>query len=251
MSITSYETELSDWFGSRLGQYVYDSEKRIIDSMIADVFGYNAVQIGLPELDYLSTSRVSNKFVLSSTDRGALKALPELVPIRSSSVDLIVMPHAIENSQSPHDLVREAERVLLPGGVIIFSGFNPHSMWGIMNAAISMSKISAPWVGKYLTIRRLKDWCKLLSIELDAGRMCCYRPPIQSNRVMHRLAPLESIGDRWFPMFAGVYVVKGVKCVSGMRLVMDSFKRPRVSRYATQVAQRHVAKVIPFRKVDS
>ena len=72
MSIISYETELSDWFDSQLGQYVYDSEKCIIDSMVADVFGYNAVQIGLPELDYLSTSRVPNKLVLSSTDRGAI-----------------------------------------------------------------------------------------------------------------------------------------------------------------------------------
>ncbi|MBL8443641.1 MAG: SAM-dependent methyltransferase, partial [Zoogloeaceae bacterium] len=51
------ERELSEWLESPQGQYLLAWEKAAFDEMVADIFGYNAVQVGLPGLPLLEHSR--------------------------------------------------------------------------------------------------------------------------------------------------------------------------------------------------
>ena len=52
------EQELARWLRSPLGRYVVDWESTQIDSEVADIFGFNAVQIGLPQQDFLRANRI-------------------------------------------------------------------------------------------------------------------------------------------------------------------------------------------------
>ena len=67
--------------------------------------------------------------------------------------------------------------------------------------------------------RRLRDWLRLLSFEVEAGRFGCYRPPVASQKWLSRFAWMERAGERWWPVFGAAYFVVAVKRVRGMRLV--------------------------------
>ncbi len=43
--------ELAEWFQTPPGQYVLRWEQAQFDAVVADVFGYNALQVGLAELE--------------------------------------------------------------------------------------------------------------------------------------------------------------------------------------------------------
>jgi hypothetical protein len=70
----------------------------------------------------------------------------------------------------------------------------------------------------------------LLGIEIAAGRMCCYIPPVVSDRWIERVAFMEAAGDRWWPFAGGVYFLHGVKRVQGMRVIMPQWKTARASK---------------------
>jgi hypothetical protein len=55
---------------------------------------------------------------------------------------------------------------------------------------------------------------------------------------------MEKAGDRWWPICGGVYVVRAVKRVRGMRLVTPSWKNGRTTaRALAPVARREPATV--------
>jgi len=51
------------------------------------------------------------------------------LPLASQSVDLVVLPHVLESHDHPHEVLRETERVLMPEGQVVISGFNTGSLW--------------------------------------------------------------------------------------------------------------------------
>jgi len=70
-----------------------------------------------------------------------------------------------------------------------------------------------------IAFTRMKDWLKLLGLELEQGSFGCYRPPFSSERWLSRHAFMELAGARWWPVFGAVYCVTAIKRAHGMRLV--------------------------------
>ena len=108
-----------------------DWELAQFDSAVDDVFGFRAVQIGLPEVDFLRQNRIPYRFTLALEPGAALAADPLQLPLASQSVDLVVLPHVLEGHPNPHDVLREVERVLMPEGQVVISGFNTASLWRV------------------------------------------------------------------------------------------------------------------------
>ena len=93
-------------------------------------------------IDFLKNNRIGLKVaaeptlrpltqLLETDDRTPLQMLFEAMPFESESIDLVVMPHALEVSEDPHALLREVYRILIPGGRVILTGFNLMSLWGL------------------------------------------------------------------------------------------------------------------------
>ncbi|MGB7543253.1 MAG: methyltransferase domain-containing protein [Burkholderiales bacterium] len=220
---------LSDWFETPAGRYVLAWEQTQFDSAVEDVFGFNAVQAGLPQLDFLRESRMPLK-LQAGLDRGCcLRADPGQLPLASQSIDLLVLPHVLEFSPRPHQILREAERVLMPEGSIVISGFNPLSLWGAKRA-LGWKRNEHPWCGRFIGLVRLKDWLALLGFELNGGRFGCYAPPFSQSRWLQRSAFMEKAGDRWWPICGGAYVVRAIKRVTGMRLVTPAWRNKLAAR---------------------
>src|SRR6476620_2322904 len=107
-------SSLSEWFATPLGAYVLGWELAQFDSAVDDVFGYRAVQVGLPEVAFLRHNRIPFRTWVALEPGAALAADPLQLPLASQSNDLIALPHALEFHPNPHEVLREAERVLIP-----------------------------------------------------------------------------------------------------------------------------------------
>jgi SAM-dependent methyltransferase len=219
MSIPGLET----WLESPQGRYVLDWEHTKLDAALSDVFGFNALQLGLPQQAFLRGNRIPLRQTLSDSGPAHLRCAFTDLPIASQSVDLVVLPHVLEFYPEPHQILREVERILIPEGQLLILGFNPHSLWGLRRR-LPGRPAGFPWNGQYLSPLRLKDWLKLLNFELDRGAFGLYAPPCKSARWLQRWRFMELAGNRWWGFAGSVYLLRAVKRVCGMRLILPAWK---------------------------
>jgi SAM-dependent methyltransferase len=224
-------SSLSGWFSTAQGAYVLDWELSQFDSAVEDVFGFRAVQVGLPQVDFLRQNRIPFRFSLALEPGAALAADPLQLPLASQSVDLVALPHTLEEHAHPHEVLREAERVLMPEGQLVISGFNTASLWR-MRQMFTARQAGAPWDLKFLGVLRLRDWLRVLGFELNGGKFGCYAPPFRQALWLERFSFMEKAGARWWPIAGGVYVVRAVKRTHGMRLITPAWRRERARRRA-------------------
>ena len=236
MSTLSNVQSAAAWITTPLGRYVLESELKYVDETVADVFGFNALQLGLPEHDFLRASRIPLKCRVAPAGPAGLHARFRDLPIASNSVDLLLLPHVLEFSVNPHQILREVQRILMPEGHAVIMCFNPRSLWGLRRA-FNRTPDVYPWDGQFVALSRLKDWLALLELEITAGRMGCYVPPFAQKKWIRRFSFMEAAGDRWWPIAGGVYFLHVVKRVRGMRLI--------VPKWREQAARRGNLAVVP------
>ena len=262
---------LQDWFQTPPGRYLLAWERAQFDSTVADIFGYHALQLGLPELDALSANRMPHRWLAASTVlqpatpagldpahrtqggvqdrprpmRAALMADFAALPFPANSLDLVVLPHALELNVDPHATLREVERVLVPEGRVVISGMNPASLWGLrqrrahLYRRFGVGELFLPEAGDYIGYWRMRDWLRLLSFEVEVGRFGCYRPAVASEKWLKRFEWMDRAGQRWWPILGAVYFLVAVKRVRGMRLVGPAWKTaPSRSGAPVSVANR-------------
>ncbi len=292
---------LQYWLQTPPGRYALAWEQAQIDQVVADIFGYYALQLGNPALQGLGNNRMPHRWLALDAAEPAeppwpgmhpacllpehyggepVYAEPGLVdavgnaaaaelqpsdtapapteppprstpehlqcdftalPFPAQSLDLVVLPHTLEWVDDPHACLREVDRVLVPGGQVVISGFNTWSLWGMRQL---VGRVGGGWYlpqhGEFLAPRRVRDWLRLLSFEVTQGRFGCYRPALCSPLWLNRWRFMDQAGDRWWPVFGAVYFLAAIKRVPAMRLVGKVETRTRRRAVALQpVAQRH------------
>ncbi len=221
------------WAASPPGRTVLSWEQAQLDALVSNIFGYHAVQLGLAQLNTLRENRMSchtlaldtipdgrERLFLEDSFNSIIQCdFPEL-PFATHSIDLLVMPHTLELTREPHQLLREAARALLPEGQIVMTGFNPYSLWGARHALGDRHRQPCmPGPYPLISLSRLKDWLKLLGLQPDRGHFGVYTPPFNTERWLNRYHFLETAGRRWWPIFGAVYIITAIKRVRGMRLI--------------------------------
>ena len=212
---------VGEWLDTPLGQYLLEREQAYYDRAVADVFGYNAFQLGMPELDLLRASRIPLRCRVATHGDADLRADFRDLAIATNSADLVLLPHVLEFAEHPHQILREVARVLMPEAHIVISGFNPFSLWGVRRRFHRRGDF--PWRGRFMTLMRVKDWLALLGFEVIGGQMACYAPPSRQQKWLERFRFMEAAGDRWWPIAGGVYFLQAVKRVRGVRLIMPKW----------------------------
>ena len=258
---------LADWLETPAGRYLLDWERSHFDEAVSDIFGYHALQLGLPTLDALQANRMPHQWLSltealasrlesagsmvpapRSSRRAALMTESAALPFPESSLDLVVMPHTLELSADPHATLREVERVLVPEGRVVISGFNPTSLWGMRQRRghfynrFSQGKLYLPQGGDMIGHWRLRDWLRLLNFEVESGRFGCYRPALTSQKWLDRFDWMDSAGRRWWPILGAVYFIVAVKRVRGMRLLEPAWKHRKLPAGAPAVVASKAGK---------
>lgn len=101
---------IHDWVQTPAGRYLLDWERTHVDAAVADIFGYHALQLGLPELDGLQANRMPHQWLATETlyvpDDRVVKQAAVLcdfsaLPFAPASLDLVILPHTLEFSADP------------------------------------------------------------------------------------------------------------------------------------------------------
>jgi len=243
---------LQEWFQTPPGRYLLTWEQSQFDQAVADLFGYHALQLGVAEIDGLRANRMSHRWLAlpqlpdeatanpnvampmpAVSPRIALISDSTALPFSANSLDLVLLPHTLELSLDPHATLREVERVLVPEGRVVICGFNPASLWGLRQRRAQLYKklgfgqLFLPESGDFLSYWRLRDWLRLLSFEVESSRFGIYRPGMRDETWLERFRWLDSLGDRWWPIFGAAYFMVAVKRVRGMTMLGAEWKRTK------------------------
>jgi SAM-dependent methyltransferase len=216
---------LRSWYTTPLGRLLEQAERRELDDLLPGLFGYHALQIGAAcAAPLLGASPIRHRLVIDQDPAApscGLAASAAALPIASDSVDAVVLHHVLEFAADPHRALREVERILIPEGKVVIVSFNPFSTWGL-RGWLRRRRGDAPWCGRFFSAPRVRDWLALLGFDLLESRHRLFRPPLQSPRLMRRLAFLEHWGYRWWQPLGGIHIL-----VARKRVVTLTPIRPR------------------------
>ena len=211
---------MHDWFQTPPGRYVINWERGQFDQAVADLFGFNALQLGMPDLDALASNRMPQRWLAldqaaparargagSDEAAGAGGAWQRLalhtdyaaLPFPAASLDLVLLPHALELNPDPHATLREVERVLVPEGRVIICGLNPASLWGLRQRRaqllrrLGVGELYLPDAGEFIGYWRLRDWLRLLNFEVETARFGAYSPAVRTEKWLRRLRWMDPV----------------------------------------------------------
>lgn len=215
-------SRLQAWFHTPLARSALACERLVAARMAERLFGARLLQIGLwnESTPLLEACRVGHSLVVNP--RGPVDMVAELdaLPVRSASVDAVVMPHTLECVPNPHGTLREAERVLVDGGHLLLTGFSRYSLWGFREL------LRRPPFGAdsgLIAERRVGDWMRLLGFELMELERYHYRPPVNHDSLLRRTRWLEHWGRSRLP---GPWPAGGYAALFRKQAVGATFVRP-------------------------
>jgi SAM-dependent methyltransferase len=166
----------------------------------------------------------------------------------------VVLPHTLELSEDPHMALREVERVLVPEGRVVIAGLNPLSLWGARQMRVRALRrftggsLYLPDVGEFIGYRRMRDWLRLLSFEVESAQFGCYRPAVRSTEWLERFAWVDPLGAKWWPIFGAAYFLVAIKRVHGMRLLGPAWRTGKARVASTVPVARRADPSGPVRK---
>jgi SAM-dependent methyltransferase len=209
---------LLEWLRTPLGTRLYAIERKLAGEALAQVFGWQLLQIGLwgDEDGLIAEARTQRKSVLAwhgqraASSLATIRSRTDALAVASDSVDAVLLPHTLEYEPDPHEILREVGRVLSGEGHLIVLGFRPMSSWGMRHLFARAG--FPPGLERTIGEGRLRDWLKLLGFEVVDARRYLFTPPWGSSAPSSQ-SFLERSGDRLWPLLASGYMLKARKRV--------------------------------------
>jgi len=128
------ENNLQDkalWRDSDYAAHYFAREVPYLKTGLRQAIGPSVLQIGssveqmvIDELDLPYLVRTE----IAEGEGIALRADPAFLPFAPDSFATVILPHVLEGHPLPHQVLREAHRVLMSDGHIVVTGFNPLSI---------------------------------------------------------------------------------------------------------------------------
>jgi SAM-dependent methyltransferase len=129
----------------------------------------------------------------------------EDLPLPDSSIDTVLMVHALEHAQSPHDTLAEFWRVLAPNGRLILIVPSRRGLWARFE--------HTPFgTGRPYTQMQVKALLRDANFSVEQTGEALFHPPFKRRAFLNLHQPFDRIG-RFFPMFAGVLLIEARKHV--------------------------------------
>lgn len=210
--------DLDAWLASPLGTMLLDEERACVATSLECAFGLHCLQIGAwgEAETFLSLARTRRAALVAvgAAKGAALIAEPAALALQSDSVDVMLLPHTLEFATDPHEVLREAARVLTGEGELVVLGFDPLGSWSLRHAFTQGG--CPPGLRRMISAPRLTEWLKLVGFEVGAATRYLYAPPLASLSTRKARGVIERLGRRGWPRFSGAYLLHARKRVHSM-----------------------------------
>jgi SAM-dependent methyltransferase len=238
-------SQVAHWFQTPQGEAVLRAEREAIHLALEKLFGYHILQLGFSEEHSLiEESPVGHKIIFSPNFRaGSVRpvASNEELPLSSDSVDVVVIHHALDFATNSHSVLREATRVLRPGGHMLIVGFNPYSYWGLWK--LFKRKKNIPWRGRFISRGRVSDWLNLLDLHIDSVSYGLHFMPLKLSRLLSRAESLENLGKKLRSPLGGAYYIHCIKQAVPITPIMPKWRPLRARSSVMPAAENVRAKI--------
>lgn len=129
---------------------------------------------------------------------------PLMMPLPDTSIDRVLVVHALETVESPSELLHEIWRILTPGGRIIMVAPNRRGLWARMD--------TTPFgYGQPYSRSQLKSLMRQTWFSPEGWAETLYVPPLTSRLVLSTAAAWERLGSGFSLPFAGLHIVEATK----------------------------------------
>lgn len=129
---------------------------------------------------------------------------PTLLPLPTASIDRVVLVHALEETESPDDLLEEVARILGPGGRMILVVPNRRGLWARMDGT--------PFGhGRSFSRSQLATLMRAAEFSPEHWAEALYVPPLQHRLLMRSAPAWEKIGAGLSLPFSGVHVIDATR----------------------------------------
>lgn len=162
---------------------------------------------------------------------GAL-VFEEDLPLMDSSVDRVLVVHALEHAENPREALVELWRVLAPGGRVVIVVPNRRGVWARFE--------HTPFgTGRPFSRGQLNGLLRDTNFTPGAWTDALHFPPSHRRSVMRAHQLIERTGRRFWPLFAGVLVVEAQKRLyQGLPVAARASRRVFVPVLSPQGATR-------------
>ena len=195
---------LQQWYASTTGRLLLQQEREWNGDALRPLYGMHLMQLGMAKENFAEQAvEVHHRFVMDigaheSHSWAVLEGDDRSLPIATESLSAVVLPHVLEFSDDPHQVLREVTRVVAEDGVVVINGFSP---WSLLHLRRRLGD------RRYLPRRKVVEWLSLLGYELISERTLpwvgwswrglrfntgCYQ--LVAKR---RVIPVNPIHSRW------------------------------------------------------
>ena len=128
-------------------------------------------------------------------------------PLRSGSVDRLIVSHGLETCDNPNDLLKEIWRVLRPSGRVIFIVPNRAGLW-------ARSDLTPFGYGRPYSMTQLEQQLRVNRFETLRFTGALYSPPSHRSYFLKTMRFWERLGRRLDSrVIAGALVVEATKLI--------------------------------------
>ena len=206
-----------EWLQTPLGEALLQREVRVVEEALDGIFGEQCLQLGMwgDSRTFVRFTRTQQCSVIAESAEGGPSAVGELhrLPVESDSIDAILLPHTLDFSDRPHEILREVDRVLRADGHIVILGFKPAGLWGLRRLIPGAGM--PPGADHLISDRRMRDWLKLLDMRVLGSLRYFFRWPLPRRKVSTS-QKWEQRGQTLWPELAACYMLTAQKRVSTM-----------------------------------
>ncbi len=239
--------DLRNFYGSLLGRLAERSIAMALSSVWAKMPNERLVGLGyaVPWLDRFGADS-ERVFAFMPATQGAVNWPPggpsgtalvfdEELPLFDSSIDRILMVHALEHAENPHETLKELWRVLAPGGRLVIVAPNRRGVWARFE--------HTPFgTGRPFSRGQLTELLRETNFTPSAWTDALHFPPSRRRWFLRFYQLLEKAGRRFWPIFSGVIVVEAQKRLyQGLPVAQRASRRVFVPALAPQGAAGMIA----------
>lgn len=208
--------DLRNFYSSLLGRLAERSIAMALSSVWSNMPNERLVGLGyaIPWLDRFGADS-ERVFAFMPATQGAVNWPPagpsstalvfdEELPLFDSSIDRILLIHALEHAENPHETLKELWRVLAPGGRLVIVAPNRRGLWARFE--------HTPFgTGRPFSRAQLTELLRETNFTPGAWTDALHFPPSRRRWLLRFYQLLEKAGRRFWPIFSGVIIVEAQK----------------------------------------